>query len=130
MTVLGIPSGFEWMSEENLFHNQEVESIMKKVFVEVDPIAESIFAEEKGLAIPSAVEIKTHDGRLFKETEKYSKGTPKNPFTIAELKAKFKLLASSRFSNQRIENMIELVSSMETLKDISILTKLLRNEKI
>lgn len=120
--------GYEWMSEDNIFHNADAQTIAKKVILEVDLSAEKIFNEEKGLAIPSDVEIKTLDGRVYKETKKYSKGTPQNPFTVAELKEKFRILASSRFSEKRIETIIEAVDSMETLKNISTLTKLLKGK--
>ena len=114
------------MSEENIFHNAEAEAIAKKVTLEVDPSAEKIFNEEKGLAIPSDVEIRTLGGRVYREKKKYSKGTPQNPFTVNELKEKFRILASSRFSKKRIEAIIEAVDSMETMKNISTLTKLLK----
>ncbi len=120
--------GHEWMSEENIFHNREAEAVAKKVKLEVDPVAEKIFSEEKGLAIPSAVEVKTYDGRIFKKTVKYSKGTPQNPFTKQELKDKFKVLASTVFDEKQISAIIETVESLETVSNISILTKLLKGK--
>ena len=118
----------EWMREENIFQNQEAKAVVQKVTLEVDPVAEKIFSEEQGLAIPSAVEVKMNDGRMFQETVKYSKGTPKNPFTTQELKDKFRTLASALFSEQRISAIMETVESLERVNDISDLTALLGEE--
>ena len=118
----------EWMSEENIFRNQEAQAVVQKVVLEVDPVAERIFSEEKGLAIPSAVEVQMNDGKIFQETVKYSKGTPKNPFTTQELRDKFRILASALFSEQRISAIMETVESLERVNDICDLTVLLREE--
>lgn len=121
--------GPEWMSEGNMFHNPKAKSVAGKVTMEVDTSAEQVFFEENGLAIPSNVEVKTVDGRIYQAEIKYSKGTPNNPFKIEELKDKFKTLASSLFSEKRISEIIETVDSLDELDDITDLTKLLKEEK-
>jgi len=128
MIVLGKKPGPEWMSEENMFHNLEAKAIAERVMMEVHPSAEQVFFDENGLAIPSTVEVKTTDGRNFQEDIKYSKGTPKNPFDEEELKDKFRTLASSLFSQKRVDEIIETVESLDKLDDISDLTKLLKEE--
>jgi len=67
------------MSEENIFYNPEARAISEKITMEMDPMATEIFSEEKRLAILSAVEVKTSDDRIFKESIEYSKGTPNTP---------------------------------------------------
>ena len=69
-----------------------------------------------------------HEGRIYRESVKYSKGTPHNPFKLEELKDKFKTLASSLFSETRIGVIIEAVESLDELDDISELTALLKEE--
>jgi len=128
MLALRKRPGPEWMSEDNIFHNPEAAAIAEKVTMEVDPTAEEIFSAEKGLAIPSTVEVKTKDGKLFQEHIKYSKGTPNNPFTVVELRDKFKTLASSLFSEKRIDRIIEAVESLERRDDILDLIGLLEEE--
>lgn len=128
MIVLGKKPGPEWMSEENMFHNPEAKAIAGKVMMEVDPSAEQVFFDENGLAIPSDVEIKTVDGKTYREGIKYSKGTPNNPFKIEDLKEKFKTLASSLFSENRINEIIETIDSLDKLDDISGLMSLLKQE--
>jgi len=126
MLALRKKPGPEWMSKENMFYNPEAEAIVEKVTMDVDPSAEQVFFEESGLAIPSHVEVKTVDGRIYEEEIKYSKGTPNNPFTPEELKDKFKTLASSLFSEKRIDKILEVISRLEELEDISTLTGLLK----
>jgi 2-methylcitrate dehydratase PrpD len=126
MVSLGKKPGPEWMSEDNIFHNHEPSALAQKITMEVDPKADEIFNEEKGLAIPSTVEAKTKGGRRFQEHIKYSKGTPNDPFIQEELKDKFRRLSSSVFTEKRIEEIIDSVESIESLDDVSGLVKLLR----
>ena len=128
MLALGKKPGPEWMSEENMFHNREAAAVARKVTMEVDPTAEEIFNEEKGLAIPTAVEVRTGDGKIYQESMKYSKGTPNNPFKPEELRDKFTTLASSLFSDKRIDAIIETVESLDQLDQISEITVLLKEE--
>lgn len=126
MVALNKKPGPEWMSEENMFGNPEARSIASKVIMEEDPAAEQVFFEEKGLAIPSRVEVKTINGKTYVEEIKYSKGTPNNPFKVEELKDKFVTLVSSLFNEERINKIMETVDSLELLDDISDLTRLLK----
>jgi len=128
MLALREKPGPEWMSEENMFHNREAAAVARKVTMEVDPTAEEIFNEEKGLAIPTAVEVRTGDGKIYQESMKYSKGTPNNPFKPEELRDKFTTLASSLFSEKRIAEIINTVESLDKLDHISELTELMKEE--
>ena len=128
MSALQKKPGPEWMSRENMFENPEAAAVAKKVTMEIDTSAERIFFEESGLAIPSRVEVKTVDGRIYDENIKYSKGTPNNPFTAVELTDKFESLASALFSDKRIDEILETIGRLEKLEDISILMGLLRAE--
>jgi len=58
MLALRKKPGPEWMSQANMFHNPQAKAIAEKVVMEVDPTAEQIFFEEKGLAIPSIGVVK------------------------------------------------------------------------
>lgn len=111
-----------------MFHNPEAKAIEGKVTMEVDPTAEEIFNKEKGLAIPSTVEVKTIEGKIYQHSIKYSKGAPNNPFSAAELRDKFKTLTSSFFSEKRISEIIGAVEALDTLDDITELTELMKEE--
>ena len=126
MVALRKKPGHEWMSKDNMYQNPEAKAIAGKVTMEVDPLAEKVFFEENGLAIPSSVEVKTVDGKSYQEIGKYSKGTPKNPFDVEEIKDKFKNLALSLLSEKRIGEIIETVESLDQLDNISDLTKVIK----
>jgi 2-methylcitrate dehydratase PrpD len=126
MIALNKKPGPEWMSEKNMFGNPEAKSVAGKVMMDEDPSAEQVFFEEKGLAIPSRVEVKTVNGKTYVEEIKYSKGTPNNPFKVEELKDKFVTLVSSLFGEKKISKIMETVDSLELLDDISDLTRLLK----
>jgi 2-methylcitrate dehydratase PrpD len=126
MVALGKKPGPEWVTEENIFHNPLARSFAEKVRMQVDPAAEQVFNDQKGLAIPTEVEVKTVDGKVYRENVKYSKGTPNNPFTEEELKDKFKTLASSVFHPNKINQIIDTVGAIDRLDDVSILMRLLK----
>ena len=126
MVALGKKPGPEWMSEENIFRNPKARFIAERVKMQVDPTAEQVFNDEKGLAIPTEVEVTTLDGKVYRENLRYSKGTPNNPFTEEELRDKFKTLASSVLSPSKLNQVIDAVEGIDKLDDISILMKLLR----
>ena len=67
MVALGKKPGPEWMTDENIFHNPVAKSIAEKVSMQVDPAAEQVFNDQKGLAIPTEVEVKTVDGKVYRE---------------------------------------------------------------
>ena len=98
-----------------------------KTRIQLDEITKH-FNEEKGLAIPSTVEVKTIEGKIYQHSIKYSKGTPNNPFSGAELRDKFKTLTSSLFNEKRTAEIIDAVESLNTLDDISELTELMKEE--
>jgi len=126
MVALGKEPGPEWMKEENIFGNPEARSIAEKVRMHVDPDAEQVFNDQKGLAIPSTVEVRTIDGVTYQENVEFSKGTPNNPFSVDELKDKFRTLASSLMDQNRIEEIIKTVDSLDSCSAISDLIALLK----
>jgi 2-methylcitrate dehydratase PrpD len=128
MIALQEKPGPEWMAEKNMFHNPEAKAIADKVKIEVDPTAEEVFFKENGLAVLSNVKVEMVGGKVYQEKIRYSKGTPNNPFTEEELKDKFKMLASSLFTEKRVNKIIDTVKVLEDLEDISVLTKLLKKE--
>jgi 2-methylcitrate dehydratase len=129
MLLLGQKPGPEWLSEENMFRNEKVKAIEKKIKIEVDPEAEKIFAQESGEAIMSTVEIKTTQGKVYTEQMKYPKGSPRNPFTPKGLTEKFKMVSSALFSEKRVERLLEEINRLDKVENISNLMELLREER-
>lgn len=76
----------------------------------------------------SSVTVTLRDGtRLFRESVG-AKGDPGTPLSFAEIKGKFLSLTEGALSKQRAQKISELVSDLENLPDISILTECLRKE--
>ena len=126
MVAMGKQPGPEWMNPENMFNSPEAAAIAAKVVMEGDPQADLVFDQEKGLAIPTEVIVKTKNDHTYLKRLKYSKGTVNNPFTPDEIKTKFSELASSLFDEQRIRQIMECVLNLDQLYDITVLMKLLK----
>jgi len=126
MVALGKKPGPEWMSKENMFEEAEAKRIASKVTMEADPSADRVFDEERGLAIPTEVTVRTSGNRAYQKSLKYSKGTPNNPFSPEELKSKFKSLAASVLNERRTEEICDCVMALDKLEDISTLLRLLK----
>lgn len=128
MLLLGQKAGPEWLSEENMFHNEKVKEIEKKIKIQVDSDAEKVFAKESGEAMMSTVEIKTNQGNVYREQVKYPKGSPRNPFTPEELTEKFKIVTSSLFSEKKIAQLLKEINRLDEIENISDFTGLLHQE--
>jgi 2-methylcitrate dehydratase PrpD len=75
------------------------------------------------------IKVTLKDGRVLEKEEEYQKGNPQKPLTPAESSEKFRRLASSAFSQKRIEKLIGAVRPLEELQDLNELTSLLIPEK-
>ncbi len=74
---------------------------------------------------PAIVEVRTRDGRTFKERVIDRKGTAQNPFTDEELREKFLRWATTRISEAQARRIIELTGCLEELEDVGELVGLL-----
>ncbi len=99
-----------------------VRALMQKVRYELDPEAEKVYPEK----YPSTMIVTLKDGHRFTSYIEYPKGDPENPVTRDELLDKFRLLAGFHLPGKKVEQVIEVVSNLEDLKDINKLTALLR----
>jgi 2-methylcitrate dehydratase PrpD len=78
-----------------------------------------------GLSFMAKVQIKLVDGSTFEALQQYSKGSPENPLTPAELEAKFRMLAHVAVPDKRMDQILEMVQNLEVISDISQLVSLL-----
>ena len=74
------------------------------------------------------IKVTLTDGRVFEAEEEYQKGNPKKPLTPVESNDKFRRLASSAFSENRIEKLITTVRRVEELADAKELISLMTPE--
>ena len=74
---------------------------------------------------PAIVEVRTRDGGLLKERVDYSKGRSQNPLSASELEEKFMRWATTRLSDERAREIVDVTDRLVTLSDVGELTRLL-----
>ena len=74
---------------------------------------------------PAIVEVKTRDGGLFKERVDYSKGRSQNPLSASKLEEKFMRWATTRLSDERAREIVDVTDRLVTLSDVGEVTRLL-----
>jgi len=75
--------------------------------------------------VSCAMKIVMKDDTAYEAQVDYAKGSLENPMTDEEHKEKFRSLASSVLSKQKVAQVIAMVNKFEELKDISELCKLI-----
>jgi 2-methylcitrate dehydratase PrpD len=75
---------------------------------------------------PTEIEVDTVSGSSYKIRVDVPKGDPQNPFSMDELREKFKNLAGTSIDPVHVEKIIERVEILEKLDDVSELTSLFR----
>jgi 2-methylcitrate dehydratase PrpD len=80
---------------------------------------------EEKYSVATGVTIKMRDGKVYSKRIEMPKGAPENPLTPEELHWKFRDCTSLMFSTQDTEKILDLVSNLERLVDISELMQLL-----
>lgn len=109
---------------EDLIRSPEVRMLLAKVECIKDPELERSYPEKwSGWA-----EIETIDGERMRARVEMPKGEPENPLKWEGLVEKFHTLATPVFSDGQRRAIIEATARLETLQDISELTRLLRAE--
>ena len=95
--------------------------LARRVSIEVDPDIDRLYPERYA----NRVEIALLDGRRFETRVDFARGSGEHPLSFAEVAAKFKSLAAGAVSAERADRIIDAVASMDALKEISGLARLL-----
>jgi 2-methylcitrate dehydratase PrpD len=119
LAVSGLGNSLEQYRNARLWNDATLLELMRKV----EPYATMEAAGDRHHM--AAVDIELRSGRKLSEKELYVKGSPKNPASTEELNAKVRQLAGTILSPERIETLIETVSKIETVQDVSVLADLL-----
>ena len=100
----------------------DVQSLMPKVrmFVHPEQTTRDSFAKKF-----SEVAITLKDGRRLERRVDQAKGQPQNPLTEAELETKFRDCAARVLPLDRIEPVLTAVRALETVADVSVVSRLL-----
>jgi 2-methylcitrate dehydratase PrpD len=107
-------------SEANL-KNPQILALVKKVKWIIDDELEKMPPESN----VAKVTIKMKNGEVYEERVDYSKGTVQNPMTKAEIRDKFRGLASTVLPEARVNKIIKAVETLEDLDDVGKLSSLL-----
>jgi 2-methylcitrate dehydratase PrpD len=93
-------------------------ALAKKVKTYADPNA------KKDQNYNTTMEVKLTNGRTYKAFEPYPPGSPHNMVSRDVLRAKFRKMARTVLSEERIEKLIEAVDRLETYDDAANLIPL------
>ncbi len=77
----------------------------------------------------AAVEIRTKDGRSVRHAQTDAIGSPDIPASREMIESKFRSNAGACMTAKNMDDIIEMVSNLEQLDDLSALMTLLRNTK-
>ena len=114
--LLNVPVGPTMYTRERLFAPQ-VRSLLRRIKLEHDPEADSLFFNEQRLRY--TVRIDLHDGRSLVREIEFPKDRPR--FGWDEVCAKFRNLCADILPGSQIEIAIELVDGLEDMDDLSVL---------
>ena len=102
--------------------SEPIQQMMTKVSSVFDPAIEARGFDK----IRSIVEVDLVDGRtLVQPSDERYRGSPAWPFTMAELRERFTDCAAPVLSNDRIQQALGQIESIEKLGDIGELTRTL-----
>jgi 2-methylcitrate dehydratase PrpD len=110
---------FEALS--NGFSDRDVLAVAKKVTVRHDDESEAIYPSTR----LGKVRLETTDGNKYEAKVFHPKGSPENPLSDEELRRKFMGLAAMVLSQEKSQQIMETVESLEQLKNVTQLTELL-----
>jgi len=99
--------------------------LMKKVRV----VRESEFVHRYPDAMPTRVTVRTMAARSYSRQVDIPLGHPRQPMSDREVENKFRRLASGRLDRSRINKLIDVVWTLDRMKDITGLITLLKVKK-
>jgi len=111
-------------TDQNL-KDKQIQQLMGRVTVEHDPELDRGYPAERG----ARVEIITKEGRILRHALNLARGEPECPYSKLEIEDKFKYLTSGLIDLEAGQKIIEFVSRLETIGEISNLFMWLKANK-
>ena len=108
--------------KEERLSDHRVKELMKRVKVYVHP---ELAEELPSLISTHFLKVRLKDGREFSIKADKATGYPQKPFSREELLGKYRDCAQRVLPPSQVEHSIELVNTLETLENISVLTKVI-----
>ncbi|RKT10790.1 2-methylcitrate dehydratase PrpD [Paraburkholderia sp. RAU2J] len=122
MTILSVGVGREWYSQ-SMMENADVHTLMEKIEVEIDPIAEEAFWKIDQHM--SSVTIMLSDGRSLETSVQWPRGHWRRPFSDADVKGKFLRNVRGTALESKGAEIFKRVMDMENYSSMRELTGLL-----
>lgn len=114
--------GLEQFTDE-VVSRADVQAMISKVDFGVDPEAEAAGFDK----MTTLIKIEMNDGKVISGRADFGKGSPSNPMSDAELSEKFLQCAAwGGLNNEQAQAVLDRVWKIETISDITELTRLLR----
>ncbi len=102
--------------------NPAVAALAKRVEIRNDPALDKLFPD----FYATIVEIETNDGSIHRKRNDIARGYPENPLSEAELSAKFRQLAGSVATPERVDALSVLLGRVDALDNVATLADALR----
>lgn len=93
---------------EETIASPPVQEVVRRIKLRADPEMEKDFPRKW----PSAVEVRTKDGRTLSHTRDLPRGEPEDPFSTQEVEEKFHALASSALNEGTRLELLELIHTL------------------
>jgi 2-methylcitrate dehydratase PrpD len=110
--------------EEECIFDPTVKDLMRRVKMIVDSEMEDV-SRKHGVLAPVRVKMKLHGGEEVCETVWEPRGSPSNPMSQDEIRAKFRECADRSLPDEKVELALEIIKKLDHLKNISQLTSIL-----
>jgi 2-methylcitrate dehydratase PrpD len=104
--------------EEDRIADPAAFAFMEKIEAVADPEIDGLGREYRHMA---RMTVETLDGRRFSHEERHRRGSPENPVSEADVKAKFRALAGRRLSARTVSRLVELCDRLEDLDPVTVL---------
>ncbi|MBI2853852.1 MAG: MmgE/PrpD family protein [Chloroflexi bacterium] len=114
--------GWEEAHSEKTLKDANVQKFKAKVKLVADPDMEKTYVQTRA----ARVEVVARDGRRYKISLEHPHGSPRNPFSHAQVEEKFLDLASSVLGKKKSREVVGLVHRLDDVPDIRALGDLLR----
>jgi 2-methylcitrate dehydratase PrpD len=110
--------------DERKLKDKRILAMMRKVRLKVDPEI-----EEKGWDRAARVSVVLANNQRHSALVVHFKGTPGNPMSQSEVEDKARKLTSALLSSRKLDRLVEAVSHLEKLDDVSSIGSLLRGTR-
>ena len=107
---------------EEKVQDHKIIEYSRRINVIADPELDKLGPEFRHVVI---AEIKTRDGRTFRERVDTAKGSDKKPMSADEVNRKYQILASKALNQNRVAALKEMVLNLEKVSDVREVGKLL-----